>query len=516
MLRDAYLTIDRRLLGVFRIYFGALLLADLGYHGAQATLFYSNSGVLSNHRGLYAPMSAYHFSVLDAFSTPGEVKLAFGSIAIVYALYLVGWKTRWMQVLALIGVTSIDARNLFAEDGGCVTMNLLAAWTLLLPLGDRFSIDALMKRTTTRARGEIEPTPDANEHKVSSLAVTGILLQAATIYFFNAIHKNGWSWSEGDAIHQVLWQNRCNTPLAGWLRFHEPSWVSPVLTKLTLLIEINLPVLILMPIARRVCRSAAFALAVLLHGSIATVMTLGMFSYVMIALMMLVIPHEVVDAIASRVATRPIAQRIDRAIDRLVDRWVQIDQRGLIERSGVERAPAIVALSSALREVWIAIFMIACGYQVLRSNAAVPLWMRPPTIAMFDAMTMYPRLSQGWRMFAPETPVLDGIVIIDGVTVDGRHLDPFTGKAPDFEILDHGPYAYPILVADYLFVLGSEQNAWARDELAQYVLSWQRTTHRPAADRIVRFDAYLMLNDAPPRGETRIRNLRKEVLFSGE
>ncbi|MFO0659061.1 MAG: lipase maturation factor family protein [Polyangiaceae bacterium] len=515
MFFDAYLSIDRRLLGIFRIYFGLVLFGDLFYHGSKASLFYSNDGILSNHRVLFSPQALHQFSLLNAFSSPGAAQLAFVLIAVVYAFYLVGYKTRWAQLLALISVASIDARNLFAEDGGCITINLVATWTLFLPLGDRFSLDALERKAQRRVLGLVGEDERDAVHTVQSLAVLAILLQAATIYFFNAVHKNGPAWMTGNAIHQVLWQNRCNTPLAGWLRYHEPSWLSPVLTWSTLLIEINLPVLILMPIARRVCRSAAFVMAVLLHGSIAFVMTLGVFSYVMIALMMLVIPHEVIAIIATRLSSTKLAASVERWTLRAVDLWSRIDQRGLLERFTTPPSLESRAFFGAMREGFLALLIVASGYQVLRLNDAVPVWMRPPAIDPFERMTGYIRLSQGWRMFAPDTPSIDGIMIIDAVTADGRHLDPFTGKPPDFDILFHGPFDYPILVADYLFVLGSADNAWARDELGRYILSWQQTTRRPARDRVVHFDAYLMVSEAPAPGSTQITVLRKELLFSG-
>ena len=57
-----------------------------------------------------------------------------------------------MQVLAFISITSLDARNIFVENGGDVVVNLLAFLTIPLPLGRRFSIDAV--RRGLRARHE--------------------------------------------------------------------------------------------------------------------------------------------------------------------------------------------------------------------------------------------------------------------------------------------------------------------------------------------------------------------------
>src|SRR5689334_8325687 len=61
--RERYLTIDRRLLGLFRIYFGLLLLIDILRRLPDSTFFYSAEGSLSNHFALFAPMARPSFSL---------------------------------------------------------------------------------------------------------------------------------------------------------------------------------------------------------------------------------------------------------------------------------------------------------------------------------------------------------------------------------------------------------------------------------------------------------------------
>lgn len=506
-LSRAYLTTDRRLLGFFRIYFGLVLLGDLYYHAGQATLFYSNDGFMPNHSVLFHPQSVPQFSFLFACSTPKEAKFAFALIGIVYFLYLIGFKTKAMQVLAFVAVTSIDSRNLFAEDGGCITTNLVSAWTLFLPLGDRFSLDALLRR----ARGD---DPIVPEHRVKSFAVLGIALQAATIYYFNAVHKDGWAWVNGEAVHQVLWQNRCNTPFAAWFRAHEPMWFSPLATKLTLIVEINLPVLILMPIARRVNRTVAFLLAVGLHGTIAMLMTLGIFSYVMIALMMLVIPAETIDDLAPFVEQSRLAKAIRQYSDRAVE-WLRENS---IHNSWAW-APDVIAKRGRIRfwasNVVAIVLWISVTLQGLNENTAVPAWakIRPPVF--FWSIVQYPRLLQGWRMFAPDTPYLDGILVVDATTESGKHIDPMTGEAPDFEMNKKGPFKHSILVADFIWGLGSDRNADARDDFKDYLRRWHQVHHRPDSDRIVHYDAWLLMNNPPERGSYEIGPIRKDLVFSG-
>ena len=106
---ELYLSIDRRVLGAFRVGYGLVLLCDLARRAEVLTLYYSNDGVLSNHYVMFSPQDAFQFSLLDAFSTVSEVRVAFVLIALVYTLLTIGWHTRLAQVLSLIALTSLNA-----------------------------------------------------------------------------------------------------------------------------------------------------------------------------------------------------------------------------------------------------------------------------------------------------------------------------------------------------------------------------------------------------------------------
>jgi hypothetical protein len=70
---------------------------------------------------------------------------------------------------------------------------------------------------------------------------------------------------------------------------HEPSWFSPVSTWATLIIEIALPALLLLPVAWKWPRRLAILFIFALHGFIALLMTLGPFSYSMMCFSLLLI-----------------------------------------------------------------------------------------------------------------------------------------------------------------------------------------------------------------------------------
>lgn len=492
-IRDLYLTVDRRVLGAVRIATGLVLLYDLVRRFRLIDVLYANTGVLSNHFVLFNPEERPQLSFLTAFSTPGEVTAAFLGIGLVYACYTLGLFTRVMQVLALVCLTSTNSRNLFVEDGGVSTLIALCLWSAFLPLGDRFSLDAILRaaklphvRARVAARRRLQKP-------VTSFAVLALFLQILVIYVLNAAQKSGETWHDGSAVHYVLWQARINTPFGFWLAQHEPAWFSPFATRGTILVESAIPLLLAYPY-RRWTRTLGFALACGLHLGIAAVMSLGPFSYAMMALVLTQLPEEALLAVAARF---PLALR--RRVNRL--RAMAIAQVAPRVSRGRPPKPAARPLPwTKLREATVLVLMLALSTAVSSDNPAFLL--RLPQPDWLRTLLLYPRFTQRWLMFAPEAPRRDGIAVIDAVTADGRHLDPFTGQPPDFEPLDHGPLPHPIEVSEYLFQLHFPDNAPFWGELGRYVERWHERHGGGPNDRFISFEAYWVGRRSPPLGST--------------
>ena len=492
----AYLSADRRVLGLFRICFGLVLLYDLARRVPEAARLYSDEGVLSGHFLQSHPQASPQFSLLFACSSAFEVRLAFALIGVVYAAYCLGFCTRVAQLAALICCTSLNSRNLFFEDGGTCTTILLAAWTSFLPLSDRYSLDALLRdaRASTiraRVRGRA-----ARQRPFVSLAVLAILLQACTIYYFNAAHQTGWTWRHGDAVHLVLWQHRVNTPLAFWLAQHEPSWFSPVSTWLVIRVERLIPLLLLFPVHRLYTRGAAFLAAVALHGGIALMMTLGPFSYAMMALMLLCVPGEAIAALGGKI---PLMWRYRAARLRalLVTRLARHARKPATPR---EPAGAFRGLMG-LREALVLLLIVASAVQVRVDNPPANATRRVEQPRLFRALLMYPRMQQYWAMFAPDAPSDDGTVVVDAKTASGAHIDPFTGAAPDLELARRGLTPHPVILSDYLVAMSYGGNRQYDPELKRYLKNWQQSDGRSSGDRLVSFSAWWVSHPSPKRGE---------------
>ncbi len=610
-LNDRYRRLDPRWLGLFRICFGCLLITELGYRWSYARLLFSNDGVLPNHFSLFAPMGQDLFSIYHVFSTVEEVHVAFALTLIVFGCFTLGYRTRLFHILSAILITSLHSRNLFTENGGSVVTHSLATWTVFLPLGRCFSIDAL--RRSMAAVNEHSPV-ELNQRETPtvepfvSVVVLGLLLQWSVIYFFNFVHKDGVGWQNHSAIYWFLYQDRIVTGLGVWAREHVPYFVFTTLTRMTLVVECTLSFILLVPFWQKWLRRLAFLLAVGLHGNIALLSRLGPFSYVMVFFFLMLFGEEelqflgrwfgrparavtvifdadcgiclwtcrllkrldpwqrltfvgndetarlpagldpkvcetsvvVVDA-AGRIFLEAQAGR--RAVQALpfgilVVGWLYVPGLSLLGRRmyrwvsthrlaisgyfglGACGVPSAVVAAPAKPASWLGrtgdelrnwrvvtretlalVMMVALSTEVIKSNPFISrrmqLKQRPEW--MTEAIG-YTRMLEGWGMFAPEPPYDDGRLVVDGRTVDGRRLDPFTHDTPEFDPESPRGWGHDQLWCDYSNHIRWPHNQGRRQFLRSYLINQHTYLQRPQ-DQLVSFDVWWIGDKSPPPGQ---------------
>jgi predicted DCC family thiol-disulfide oxidoreductase YuxK len=614
LLQARYFTADVRWLGVFRVLFGTLLCLDVSRRWWQAREFYTNDGFFPNHFSLFRPMGDELFSLLHAFSTMGEVSAVMAIMLAICIAYTLGIATKLMQVLAFISITSLDARNIFVENGGDVVVNLLAFLTIPLPLGRRYSNDAV--RRAFRARREtsvaalndrLNPAPTVDP--VISLAVLALFLQLAVIYFFNFIHKDGQGWKQGNAIWYFLWQDRIVTRLGIFLRENVSYEVTQYFTWGTLVIEGSLPFILLFPFFRTWIMRFALLLAIGLHGGIALTSRLGPFSYGMLLMFLPILATRDFDLVErwfrrdarrrtvifdvdcgiclwcarllkrldplqrlkfvgndehasfppgvdvelaartvvvvdpnGRVFTEERAVfEIGRAIPfgivavwwlgvpglsqlgrvayrafaknrMLVSGYFGLGACGVAPPPGSEVAApapdkdtfrAFRGSSGAFtREALAAVIVIMLGIQVVNDNAYINRRFRVKRPEWSTHIVNTFRLLEGWGMFAPEPPYEDGRVIIDGRTKDGRKIDPFTGKEPDFDPYTRVGWGHDQFLCDYSNRIRFDWHVPNRQHLRDYLRNWHRYHGKPE-DELVAFDVWWVQDKSPKPGQLR-------------
>ncbi len=503
-LRERYLTADVRVLALFRVWFGCVLLGDVLRSLAAATMFFSNEGVLSNHFALFSPIARPIVSVYLLFSTPAEVKTALVISALIAILYIAGWKTRLMQVLALVIASGLNIRNMLLENGGVVLVNVVCAWTLFLPLGERFSVDAWL----ARRRGEAAPTRTS----FASIAQLGVLLQLAFIYFLNCVQKVDPAWHQGQAVHWVLWQDRIATTATAWLRLHEPAWFSPLSSWGTLIFEGGAPILLLSPLFQKWLRSLHVALAISFHAGIALLMTLGPFSYAMIALNLLALPGPAMDLLERR--SGPGLRRVTGWLEEKLSPTLLPGAVTLA--AGAARPPR--RWMAFARELSAGLLFFCMGAELFQDNGyfnRLPGWLRAGPPAALSGVIGYPRLLQGWPMFA-FAPRDDGTLVVDATTRSGRHVDPLTGAPPDFEEPRHGPGFHTQYLCDYELRISSNRFGGYRDELMRYLRRWPELQGWPASEQFTRIEVYWLSWDSPPFGSTTPTNLQRRLVVASD
>ncbi|MED5469759.1 MAG: HTTM domain-containing protein, partial [Cyanobacteriota bacterium] len=150
-------------------------------------------------------------------------------------------------------------------------------WGMFLPLGARFSLD------TNRQRQRL-----TSSEEILSIASAGILLQVAMMYLFTGLWKLNPIWLNGDALAIALTDVTVTRPLGNWL-LNFPSLLH-FLTQATLGLELLGPLLLFSPVGTRFLRPITLICLLGLHIGIEMTLTVMMFSYASLALLMLFVP----------------------------------------------------------------------------------------------------------------------------------------------------------------------------------------------------------------------------------
>jgi hypothetical protein len=490
--REIYWTVDARSLGLFRIAFAFVLLLDLGRRFSELGFWYANSGLLPNHTLLWRPPTGRMFSLFFTISTVNEARVAFALCALVYVMFLLGYRTRFAQVLALIVRVSVNSRLAVLENGGDMVMDLLILLTLPLPLGARFSLDAVGASLRATATGSDEETAWARK-PLQSFAMMALTLQFAAVYLFNASSKTGKAWRDGSAVYYALHQDKLVTWVGVWMREHLPTWLIQGLTRGTLAVEWLGFMLILTPIYPRQARLLAVCVMPPLHLGFALGLNLGGFSAAMMAFYPLLLATEHWDWLARR-----FGERVRPGVER-----VEALARRLLAHLSVPIQKPPSGRWRKVSEGAILVVMIAIATEVVNDNTPVPKVLRFHQPDWCKAIIEYPRILQGWRMFAPEPPRGDSMMYVEATTASGRKVDPYNEVASD------QPYPADTVVPRHMgqsqfFVMYSERlpntgYAAYRQAFSEWLVAYPERTGNPD-DCLIGYDVYFITDTSPPFG----------------
>lgn len=281
--------IDLRTLAFFRIAIGVVLCGDMLERLWNVRVYYTNDGLLPNQAITEIFGSAIRFTSLH-YHTGSHVGMqaAMLLVGVIAALALtLGWQTRVATIVSWGLFISLNRRVSSMCSGGDDLMRLMLFWSIFLPLGARWSLDAMRQS----ARGL---SPRLPQKEFFSAATVAILLQLCYVYLFTGIFKAmSPVWQDGTAV-QIALQYEVHVRPWG-LALNEQSSLLRLLTFATLVAELLIPMVMLLPMKRPWLRLVGVMAMVSFHLGILFCMRIGTFPFVCIACWMIFLPGFVWD-----------------------------------------------------------------------------------------------------------------------------------------------------------------------------------------------------------------------------
>ncbi|MBV8556851.1 MAG: HTTM domain-containing protein [Planctomycetaceae bacterium] len=277
--------VSARPLGLFRIVFGLVTLANLAFLSFEMDYWLTDVGLLQGTEALEVAGPSRP-SPLNWVQDPTSMHVFFAATAAVAVLVTIGWRTRLMSILLYLMMLSIHHHNVLTSSGADTLVMIITFYVMLCPCGAAYSLDA---RREARRRGiPAEPL-------ILPWSQRLIQLQISLIYFNTAILKcNGVTWLNGTALHYVL-----NNSEVGYLRL-DPLTQYPVavniLTYGAVLIEFALAFLLWF----RATRPWTIIAGLALHGGVHLMVNIPIFGEMMAACYICFLQPDEVDVVLRR------------------------------------------------------------------------------------------------------------------------------------------------------------------------------------------------------------------------
>jgi uncharacterized membrane protein YphA (DoxX/SURF4 family) len=289
---SARFRLDLRSLAAFRIALGVILIADGLLRCRDFSLMFTPEGMFP-HEALHTfTPSAANWSLcflIDAAWWDGLILGLEGSAGLAL---VAGFQTRLATLVAWIAVVSVVRRTAPATNAGDLWLATLLLWGVFLPLGSRWSIDAIRR-----------PRPLSSQHaSVASLALT---LQILVVYLAAGLSKCNVSWFSGNAVRDALSVHDHGTALGAWLvQFPGVAEVSGVLV---LTLELLGPAVFLLFPRPRV-RTALVLCFIGFHCLVGLLMSVGLFAPIGVAAWLSLLPGIFWDRLASTAGSPAASQ----------------------------------------------------------------------------------------------------------------------------------------------------------------------------------------------------------------
>lgn len=407
-------SLDLESLGVFRIGLAIAILVDLANRASDLELHYSERGMLpSSAWRLLGDGNAFQFSFHFASHHLSWQIFLFALAALAAVSVLLGYRTRISLLASWVLLLSLQSRNNVILQGGDVLLRVALFWSIFLPLGRRYSLDAL-------------PSSAQEKKKYFGVASIAYCLQIVYVYLFSALHKSGPEWiPDGTAVGYALSHDQFRAPLTEFMRaaLGPLGWKHQALTYSVWTWELLGAFLLILPLKTSRVRTAAALGFMFMHLGFSLTLRVGIFPLVGIVALIPFISGDLIDKWVAgplqKFVTVPASVPASVPVRK---QSAPIQPRRYLWSSWISLATAaFVACSLVYVTLW--------NLGDLRSNKIT--WLKVPrNLTWFGRVT---RLEQKWDMFSPSPAKVDLWIAIPGKYRDGRELDVLTGKTVNWD-----------------------------------------------------------------------------------
>lgn len=462
--------IDLRSLAAFRIALAGLILVDLVYRFRVMEAFYTDGGVLP--RSLVdPPLQGFSMHLL---SGSGAFQWLLFVMAGVFALLLLlGFQTRLATLGSWLFLTSLHVRNLHLVNAGDDWLRAMLLWSVLLPLGARWSLDA------RRARWKM-PGP-----VFLSVASAALLLQFAYVYLCAGFTKSGPEWhSTGTAVEATLGQSHWVRPFGQFLG--EYPGLLRILTPTIVYFEIGAALLLFLPLFTSRARGLMIVSFWLFQVGLGVSLQLNLFPWIASAATLPFIPSSFWNKLSRRIP------------------W-------LVERNLAHQGASSSTRQRPLGTLWfwrlqqaLAVFLIAW---VVASAVTHCLALKSPGLRRVRSVGYIFGLLPTWDMYAAPSPQASSYEVTAKLK-DGTVVDLL--QAPDV-----GRQAWRMRRSHYgkLYLAEMAKRHTQSNERQQYLLwlcqHWNRD--KPADRKIENVKFFEVKRNILAPG-----SLRRDLLLEGD
>jgi len=222
--------LDKRSMAVWRIAVGIVTIGDLINRGTEIHAHYSDGGVMLRSDNFVHQGNDYFFLFHAVNGSYYYQAFLFLLHAFFAALWTVGYRTSWTGFATWALLISLQAHAPFVGHGGDIYHRVVLFWSLFLPVGEVWSLDAVLKNWgKNKNKGTKAKKSKEKDFGFLSLASFGIISHVFFCYTVSAFHKTGNDWKTGDATFFSLHLEFFQMPMAVLL-LQLPQWLLRILT----------------------------------------------------------------------------------------------------------------------------------------------------------------------------------------------------------------------------------------------------------------------------------------------